>query len=996
MKRHSKLARIVASVAISVASAATPTQAEHPSEASPSQTTERAKISSHSPAASLSHLKVREGLEIRLAAAEPDVIDPVSATWSSDGKLWVVEMTDYPLPKPGKTERHGRIRVLSDRDPSGRFQKSVTFADGLDFATGVLPWQDGAIVTMAGEIAFLRDIDGDGRMDTKQSWFKGFTTDNEQLRANHPTLAPDGYVYVANGLRGGTITAVDPRFDVRAAPIKLQGRDFVFDPHGGYWGSVAGNSQHGLTIDGFNRRFGCSNRNPAIESVLSIDVVDRDPFLTPGDAIADVGKSGFESEVHPISNAWTTSNLHAGQFSAACGVTAPGWSIDDASEWLLVCEPTGSLVQRQRLQWKNGVWQSVREANDAEWLASSDDWFRAVDLVPDVDGGVLVIDMVRAVIEHPQWAPIELKNRLDTWDGNDLGRIWQVHAADKPIQSVAVRSDADAIAAIASDDLLLRILASDYLHARYSSDVSPGNNTVEAFARILDDREAAAESKSRVALLLNRWGLLTPQQHTSLLQEPTDRLRAMAVKMRQGNRPDAASVATISTQMAMTADPALIVRQSALEALVLSASPKQPSDELVERLISVAHHDHDAPWIAKLLIAVPHEFASQLLRHLPTPQSTTFASIDTAVLEGWMRRVAAKDPKQASEILATWLINAMPSGSESADQSTQALAMNMAAAWSRGGGEKASLKSMPKEIADAIAKLDTLATSIATNDNHSIGTRLDAIAWCAKQPALHDSLRGLVDKSVAPTVRAAAYRALMQRDAEWTKQQVLENAESISPTDRVAIVNAVRGSVENATWLLNAIRDDHLPRTFVDPSSMDWFRKHSNAELSKLGRETFAPAGDVLAVLRQYQPAAQQIESADVVQGRQLFAQHCANCHRIDGVGHVVGPDISDSRTKTPESLLAAILDPSSAIDASYASYSVLTVDGEAVSGLLAGESSEAVTLTLPGGQTRRFERDDIEIFRASNVSLMPEGMHRVMNVDQMRNLIGYLKRWRY
>tara|TARA_R110002073_G_scaffold133122_13_gene280242 strand:- start:1340 stop:4327 length:2988 start_codon:yes stop_codon:yes gene_type:complete len=995
MKRQPKLNRIVAGVAITAASLVSTVHAEQPTEASIVPSNNRPAITSHSPEASLSHLKVRQGLEVRLAVAEPDVVDPVSAAWSTDGKLWVVEMSDYPQPKPGQTDRHGRIRVLSDRDSNGQFRKSVTFADGLDFATGVLPWHDGAIVTMAGEIAFLRDDDGDGRMDARETWFKGFTTDNEQLRANHPKLAPDGYVYVANGLRGGAITAADPRFEERATPLKLHGRDFVFDPHGGYWGTVSGNSQYGLTIDGFNRRFGCSNRNPAIESVLSIDVVDRDPFLTPGDATTDVGKSGFESEVHPISNAWTTSNLHAGQFSAACGVTAPGWSIDESSEWLLVCEPTGSLVQRQRLQWANGAWHSEREANEAEWLASSDDWFRAVDLVPDVDGGVLVIDMARAVIEHPQWAPVELKNRPDTWDGNTLGRIWQVHVPNKQIRSIAVHDDASAIAAIVSDDLLHRMLASEYLHAHYSADVPPSSSVVESLSRQLADSTVAAESKSRIALLLNRWGLLTSSQHASLLQDKDERVRAIAVKMRQRNLLDGTPVATMPNLMSALDDAALIVRQAALEQVVVSANPSKIDNELMGRLFHLTVNERDSPWISKLLTAIPYEFASRMLDTLPKSQPE-MSTIPTSIYEGWMRRVAAKDPQRATEVLANWLGNAMPAGGDQADQATQALAMNIAAAWSKGGGKKASLKSLPKESSDQIAALDTLAASIAVDDEHAAGTRLDAIEWCRNQAAFPEQLRDLVDPNVAPNLRAAAYRALMQRDAEWTKQHVLEHADSISPTDRVAVVTAVRSSTQTATWLLNEIGQGNLPRTFVDPSSMDWFRRHSDAKLAKLGREMFAPAGDVLKVMREYEPAAKQIETADVAEGKKLFAQHCANCHRIDDVGYVVGPDISDSRTKTPESLLAAILDPSSAIDASYASYSILTVDGEAVSGLLAGESSDAVTLTLPGGQTRRFERDEIEIFRASSVSLMPEGMQRVMNVDQMRNLISYLKRWRY
>ena len=146
----------------------------------------------HSPRQVESQLKVREGFSVSLVAAEPNVVDPVSASWSSDGRLWVVEMSDCPMPRPGQTNRHGRIRVLSERDASGQFQKSVTFADGLDFATGVLPWRDGAIVTLAGQIIFLRDVDGDGRSDEQEVGSKGSrsTTGNSAptTRRSVPTV----------------------------------------------------------------------------------------------------------------------------------------------------------------------------------------------------------------------------------------------------------------------------------------------------------------------------------------------------------------------------------------------------------------------------------------------------------------------------------------------------------------------------------------------------------------------------------------------------------------------------------------------------------------------------------------------------------------------------------------------------------------------------------------------------------------------------------------
>jgi hypothetical protein len=65
---------------------------------------------------------------------------------------------------------------------------------------------------------------------------------------------------------------------------------------------------------------------------------------------------------------------------------------------------------------------------EREFLASPDEWFRPVDLAHGPDGALYVVDMYRAVIEHPEWVPEELKNRPDAWLGNDRGRIYRIMA----------------------------------------------------------------------------------------------------------------------------------------------------------------------------------------------------------------------------------------------------------------------------------------------------------------------------------------------------------------------------------------------------------------------------------------------------------------------------------------------------------------------------------------------------------------------------------------
>ena len=143
-------------------------------------------------------------LKLELVASEPDVMAPVAIAFGADGCMWVVEMRDYPYgPKPGTQDKpKSRIKRLLDQNHDGRYETATVFADELLFATGILPtWRkDGVIVTLSGEVAFFADRDDDGKADFKETWFQGFSQENSQLRANHPTMGPDGLVYVANGL----------------------------------------------------------------------------------------------------------------------------------------------------------------------------------------------------------------------------------------------------------------------------------------------------------------------------------------------------------------------------------------------------------------------------------------------------------------------------------------------------------------------------------------------------------------------------------------------------------------------------------------------------------------------------------------------------------------------------------------------------------------------------------------------------------------------------
>ena len=234
------------------------------------------------------------GLRIELVAAEPDVASPVAMAFDEDGRLWVVEMGDYPNGPPEGQLPEGRIRVLEDRDNDGRYERNTVFAEHLLFANGLLPWRGGVIVTQAPSIVYLRDTDGDGKADQRDVLYEGFAAKNPQLRVSHPNLGIDNWIYVANGLRGGQAVRSGR---ANAKPIDLGGMDFRFDLIHDREEAISGMGQFGLTFDDWGERFVCDNRHHLRHVVLPNRYIKRNPYLAVPQVLDDVSVIHQDNEL---------------------------------------------------------------------------------------------------------------------------------------------------------------------------------------------------------------------------------------------------------------------------------------------------------------------------------------------------------------------------------------------------------------------------------------------------------------------------------------------------------------------------------------------------------------------------------------------------------------------------------------------------------------------------------------------------------------------------
>ena len=413
-----------------------------------------------SPADSLKKIRVREGFAVELVASEPLTMDPVAIDWSADGRLWVVEMADYPLGTDGKGKPGGRVRVLEDTDGDGRYDKSTLFADGLTFPTGLLTWRDGVVVTAAPDVLFLRDTDGDGKADTREVLVSGLTTGNQQLRANGLRWGLDGWVYCAAGGHHGQY-GMGTKLHTKTGDVLVGSRDFRFRPDTGELAAESGPSQFGRNRDDWGHWFGTQNSRPLWHYVLADHYLARNPHVAAPNPQQQV--------VVPLNpKVWPASALEkryhsfgeSGHFTSACS----GMIYRDEllfargpEQHAFTCEPFHNLVQHNVVT-DSGVSFTARRApgeEQREFFASEDRWCRPVMTRTGPDGALWVVDMYRSMIEHPEWLPKEGKAELLPHYrlGDDRGRIYRVlpsGVAARKITRLDKLSTAELIAALDS------------------------------------------------------------------------------------------------------------------------------------------------------------------------------------------------------------------------------------------------------------------------------------------------------------------------------------------------------------------------------------------------------------------------------------------------------------------------------------------------------------------------------------------------------------------
>lgn len=998
-----------------------------------------------SPEEAIESFQVHPDFRVEVFAAEPYVVDPVEVVFDERGRAFAAEMRDYPEDPPKGRPPRSRIRLLEDTDGDGRVDRSFIFADNLLQATSMLPWKGGLLVTAAPDILYLKDTDGDNRADVREVLFTGFALVNPEGRITNLRFNVDNWIYASNNGQQGDITFTR-RPD--AAPVSVLGADFRFRLDRGEFEAASGPTQFGQAIDDFGNRFITQNTIHVRHVVLPRRYLTRNPYLTVGQAAQDISDHGRPSvpmfqltepqewrkvrtqmrqeryrqnELDRVRELNPSTEIASGYITGASGGTI--YSGDMFSENFLgnlfTGDVAGSLVHRDLLKRSGVTFTASRPPGeqDREFLASTDSWFRPCNFATGPDGNLYMVDIYREFIETPESIPEELKQNMDFYNGDDLGRIYRiVPKSAPPTRSARVQLDQAPsrrlVDLLSHPNAWWRFTAQRLLLERQDRSV-----TVEL-------RKLALESRFPQARLHALYALEGMEALDSSLIEAALRDRHPAVRVHAlrlaerfpGNLPQVLAMLDsrepeVRFQLALSlgefvglpgtlwvygrgSDNTASLRQVTqglarlvmsgaddhwLRAAVLSSEPGS-SVALAEELAQGSSFfeeisDGRREFLQELSAVVgarnEQKEIIQLLRLLSGPGPLAGESWQVAGLSGLAEGLELAGAKRMRVPVAEALLNRLIAASSAEVQAP----------------------------ARAVARHFEMPALIASSIRQALNSRLDTAQRVLEVQTLSSgsfeqvrpAFEELLKTPLEPELLTATVHSLASFQDPPVSNLLLSNWSRLGPAGRQEVLTALLNHRNRLPDLMQALESRTIAATELDVTHRTKLLTNPDPDIVRRARKVLEEA----QTGRATRYAAARFEQALAMEGhaergRLVFQESCARCH-LSRAGGRVGPDLSGVSSHTREQLLQSILEPSSYIQPGYVNYIVVAKDGSIHDGIISGETPGTLRLSNQAGQITLL-RSNIERIRASEISLMPEGLEESMTAQDLADLMAFLQ----
>jgi len=970
------------------------------------------------PAEALKSFRLAPGFRIECVAAEPLIVDPVTFEFDPNGRIWAVEFRGWMRDVNGTGEGDPicRVVVLEDTDNDTIMDKSTVFLDKLVMPRTLSFVHGGVLVAEPPNLWFCEDLNGDLKCDRKTSVGKYGQPGNPEHTENGLVHVLDNWMVSANAVQRH-----------KFSEGKLTEGTFRFR---GQWG---------ISQDNYGRLFYNYENRPLHGDLFPAEYLSRNSHLTLNEGfnvdIAAGAHDVFPIRVTPGITLGATELREDGKlrtFTIACGPSVYRGDQFPAEyrRSAVVPEAAGNLVRLFALH-DDGVRISAQNAFDQqELVASTDERFRPVCSRTGPDGAVYVCDLYRGIIEHVIFMMPYLRNQILS-RGLDkplgFGRIYRISHEARPLgprPKLSTATSLELVEQLSHPNGWWRDTAQRLLVERHAVDAA---DALRELAR------SGADHLGRIHAMWTLEGIGVLDQATvlSALQDEKEWVRAHAIRLSEKFFDEAHANETFAALKNAFADDREVVRLQML--LTLGEVVRGASAGAWQSLRDAAEEQ-----MAEILITSPSsvfraaavsglagrelEFAERMLQHAGWTEAEernhqVIASLAMATTnEGDSLRVA-RVLDLAAQAEAAWQRDAIVDGmvtsqrsgerwptpvvlpnepsllgkltaSESIEQRQRADRLHRILSWPGDTYEhpqRPTLTPLTEDQEKRMA-LGQAVYNVTCQACH----KSDGLGMAGQTPPLADS--EWVNGDPEHLVRIALHGLggpVKVNGQEWNLTMPGLGHSPVMNDERLAgLLTYIRRAWRNYgeavdPELVAKIRASSGGRTAL------W----SVEELLHSDDAALAQPAEKVDPLKRFRPILAQ---GDKDRGRELFHRNikvrCIACHKINGAGGgFVGPDLSDVGARLEnEQLLESLIDPSAKISKGFETLMIITDSGRIVSGTLAHEDPEKITVAPPDGGQVTIDKDEIEERVDSPVSSMPP-MGESFTPEEIADLVAYV-----
>jgi putative membrane-bound dehydrogenase-like protein len=969
------------------------------------------------PEESVAKMKVADGFEVKLFAAEPDVVNPIAMTVDEKGRVWVIECFEYPKRTPNGKMPRDRIVILEDTDGDGICDKRTVFAEGKDFpvpfdmASGLEVGNGGVYVGAPPYLFFIENKnDKPGKFEVL---LKGFGSQDTHETLNTFQWGPDGWLYGLHGVFTHSEVkpeqADGPGTRLNAAVWRLHPKTKKFE----------------IFSEGTSNPWGMDWRNSDGQFILCCCVIPHLYHMVPGGIYRRQGGQSFNPYAYGEIKEICDHTFHKESGWAHAGLISLDTPImPEKYRNSVIFGSIHGCSLKQNILKPNGSTFTASRGDD--FLVSGDKNFRPINLRWGPNGEIYCIDW------HDQ-NPCH-QAAQDSWD-YEHGRVYRIQTKGlktKKAEDLGKKSDAELMAVLEEDNpyryrTALRLIAERWdrfqkqlLDAPWRVGDKPRTLQIKNCVRTLAIQQKRVPTNyaklSKVDfddLAVGIGFMLTGESWGDNPTEKNEQLEFYSIVLSQYVRTmcdhpaiDSRITEELLPEIAKQTRCPATRRELAAAAIRIKGDIARIAHALLKR-----KEDAVDPIIPQLLwLAYEKSLMNATSAELTwlSENCAGNALVTDAVLPRAMRRlVATGKPEDLSACLkfASTLDDyaAKQRALEGLVLAMQGRTVDAPPEWKQ--AQAALALDTTREIRELAGKLainfrDPVAAkralAIFQDTAKPVKARIEAVrnlALARPDAALRPLVVLAVDTKADRDLRAEAIRALASFDHPDLAKDLLAAWPTYSTALKSEVVNALAGRKEWARALLEAVGAKQVAQTEINVNTILRIQALKDKRLDALvqkvwGRVQATPA-ELNALIdrtrRQLYTAPGSFE-----RGKAVFAAQCAKCHKFEGQGFEVGPNI-EGAARDIEYLLVNVLDPNRVIGAPYFIRTVTKLNGQNEIGILAAEDDQSLTLKTENGVLKVIAKKDIEDVRISEKSLMPEGFGSNIKIDEFRDLIRYV-----